>query len=82
MAINTVQIVGDESNMIVTGINLTGVDELLFESGAFIGSSEETRVASGVLTTGAKVFRLRIKWIDQLFNRTDIKGQLIPRGNI
>ena len=82
MAINTVQIIGDESNLIVSGINLTGVDPILFESGSFIGSPEETRVASVVLTAGAKVFRLRLKWIDPLFNRTTITGHVRPRGNI
>lgn len=82
MAKNTVQIVGDESNLVVHGINLTGVDEVLFESGSFKGSAEENRVVNVILSVGVKVFNLRLKWTDQAFNRTTITGTIRPRGNV
>mgnify|MGYP001601261501 CR=1 FL=1 len=77
-----VQIVGDESNMLVSVTNLTGVDEVLFESGSFKGSVEEVRLVNVVLSVGVKVFNLRLKWTDQMFNRTTITGSIRPRGAV
>jgi len=82
VAKNTVQIVGDESNLVVHAINLTGVDEVLFESGSFKGSGEEVRVVNVILSVGSKIFNLRFKWTDQAFNRTTITGAVRPRGNL
>lgn len=82
MAKNTVQIVGDESNLVVSVINLTGVTEVTFESGSFKGSAEEQRLVNVVLSVGAKIFNLRLKWIDAMFNRTTITGAIRPRGNV
>lgn len=82
MAVNVVQIAGDESNLMVKAINLTGADEVLFESGSFKGSGEEVRLVNVILSTGTKVFNLRFKWTDATFNRTTITGSIRPRGNL
>ncbi len=82
MAKNTVQIAGDESNLVVHAINLTGADEVLFESGSFKGSAEEVRLVNVILSVGVKSFNLRFKWTDQTFNRTTITGSIRPRGNL
>lgn len=82
MAKNTVQIAGDESNLVVHAINLTGADEVLFESGSFKGAGEEVRLVNVVLSVGVKIFNLRFKWTDSAFNRTTITGSIRPRGNL
>ena len=82
MAKNTVQIVGDESSLVVHAINLTGADVVLFESGSFKGSAEEIRLVNVVLSVGVKIFNLRLKWTDTAFNRTTITGGIRPRGNL
>lgn len=82
MATNIVQIAGDESNLMVKAINLTGADEVFFESGSFKGSVEEVRLVNVILSVGAKVFNLRFKWTDATFNRTTITGSIRPRGNL
>ena len=83
MTTNIIQIAGDESNLLVRATNVTpGSTEVLFESGSFKGSAEEVRLVSMVLSTGAKTFNVRLKWIDSMFNRTTITGGIRPRGNI
>lgn len=82
MATNIVQIAGDESNLVVRATNLTGADQVLFESGSFKGSGEEIRLVNVILSVGAKVFNLRLKWTDGIFNRTTITGDIRPRGNL
>ena len=82
MTTNSVQIAGDESNLKIVATNLTGADALEFESGSFKGSAEEVRLTSVIMTAGAKVFSLRLKWTDGMFNRTTIVGSIRPRGNI
>ena len=82
MARTTVQIVGDEASLMVHAINLTGPTAVDFESGSFAGSGEEIRLVNIILSIGAKIFKLRCKWIDAAFTRTTIIGTLRPRGNI
>ena len=82
MAVNTVQLVGDQSSLIIDGVNITAVDPVVFLSGSFRASPEERRVASVFMSLeiGTKTVEMRLEFSDPSFVQTTITGRPVYRN--
>lgn len=79
MAVNTVHVVGDQSNIVLHVSNITAVDVPEFLSGSFRGSPEERRIMSIFLSleSGTKTIELRFEFTDPLFVQQNIVGKSV-----
>ncbi len=76
MAVSTVSITGDNSNLTLRAVNLTGASPLEYLSGAFRGSPEERRICHVFLITagGAKTFEVAFTFMAPIFVEHTVKG--------
>ena len=82
MATNLVEVVGEDTSLVMFATNVTGVDTVEFESGAFTGSPEEIRKAVLFLNIGAKDLKLTLVWRDPAFNVSTITGTPLASGTL